>query len=100
MFLGYALGKELDDLGRFDDAFRWFAAAAKARRSRLEYDVATDERKLRRIAEVYSREVCAPAPGAPSAVDTSRWIFIVGLPRSGTTLVERILTGLPDTRSN
>lgn len=33
-------------------------------------------------------------------MDSSRYIFIVGLPRSGTTLVERILTGLPGVRSN
>ena len=52
LFLGYALAKELDDLGRFDEAFRWFATAARARRERLDYDVGTDERKLARIAEV------------------------------------------------
>ena len=61
MFLGYALGKELDDLGRFDEAFHWFATAAGARRSRLSYDVATDERKLERIAECYPPET-APRP--------------------------------------
>jgi hypothetical protein len=53
MFLGYALAKELDDLQRFDEAFQWFARAAQARRSHLQYDVSVDEQKLRRIAEVY-----------------------------------------------
>jgi tetratricopeptide (TPR) repeat protein len=104
VFLGYALAKELDDLGRFDDAFRWFHAAATARRARLDYDVATDERKLSRIAEVYSADLLAHAPGATGRSgmtgDFSRFVFIVGLPRSGTTLVERILTGLPGVRSN
>ena len=104
VFLGYALAKELDDVGRFDEAFRWFAAAAKARRARLAYDVAKDERKLRRIAEVYPGDSCVRPPqaatGSRPAVDSSRYIFIVGLPRSGTTLVERILTGLPEVRSN
>jgi tetratricopeptide (TPR) repeat protein len=104
VFLGHALGKELDDVGQFDDAFRWFATAAKARRSRLVYDVATDERKLLRIAEVYTRDIVARPHGAQAESQTlrehSRYIFIVGLPRSGTTLVERILTGLPNVRSN
>ena len=104
LFLGYALGKELDDVGRFDDAFRWFAAAAKLRRSRLDYSVATDEHKLERIAEVYSGDTGGWPPqaaaGSQSRVNSSRYIFIVGLPRSGTTLVERILTGLPNVRSN
>ena len=97
MFLGFALGKELDDLQRFDDAFRRFSAAARVRRSHLQYDVAADERKLQRIAEAYSH---AAAPGGAARGDSSRYLFIVGLPRSGTTLVERILTGLPGVRSN
>src|ERR1700730_13529557 len=64
VFLGYALAKELDDVGRFDEAFGWFAAAAKARRARLAYDVAKDERKLRRIAEVYPGDSCVRPPQA------------------------------------
>lgn len=101
MLLGYALAKELDDLGRFDEAFQWFSSAARARRARLDYDVAVDEQKMRRIIGCFA----APPPGAPTrahsrGVDSSRFIFIIGLPRSGTTLVERILTGLPGVRSN
>jgi tetratricopeptide (TPR) repeat protein len=95
LFLGYALGKELDDLQRFDEAFHWFSMAAAARRSHLDYDVDTDERKLARIAEVFAH----PRAGA-QAQGTSQYLFIVGLPRSGTTLVERILTGLPRVKSN
>ena len=97
LFMAYALAKELDDLHRFDEAFRWFSEGARARRARLQYDIAADEHKLRRIAEVYS--TTPPGHGAGS-VDSSRYLFIVGLPRSGTTLVERILTGLPDVVSN
>jgi tetratricopeptide (TPR) repeat protein len=112
LFLGYALAKELDDLQRFDEAFHWFATAAKARRSHLNYDIAADEGKLRRIAQVFSRDALTaakqPAPGAAesapqgdqAAQDASRCVFIVGLPRSGTTLTERILTGLSGVRSN
>lgn len=101
VFLGYALGKELDDVGRFDEAFHWFATAARTRRERLSYDVAIDEQKLHRVAEVYppgSAQRAARRPGSP--VQSSRHLFIVGMPRSGTTLVERILGSLPDVRSN
>jgi len=96
IYLGYALAKELDDVERFDEAFRWFTAAATARRSQLRYDVATDERTLRRIAQVFRRDLQPGADAERGGAD----IFIVGLPRSGTTLVERILTGLAGVRSN
>ena len=103
VLLGYALAKELDDLGRFDAAFRWFERAASARRSRMAYDVAIDERKLTRIREVYSRDALATSAADPARageVDSARYVFILGLPRSGTTLLERILTGLAEARSN
>jgi Sulfotransferase family/Tetratricopeptide repeat len=102
IFLGYALGKELDDVQRFDEAFHSFAVAARARRSQLRYEIADDERRLQRIARVFSQG-WAGAHGLahPQAgVGPSAHLFIVGLPRSGTTLVERILTGLGGVRSN
>jgi len=97
VLLGYALAKELDDLRRFDEAFHWFSQAAAARRRHLSYDVAVDERKLQRI------RACFPlnqTPAATSNGDSNRYIFIIGLPRSGTTLLEHILSGLRGVRSN
>lgn len=95
MFLSYALGKELHELGRFDEAFAAFARGAAARRHSLRYDVAMDEDKMRRIAAAFGS-----APTPPPQKATDRHIFIIGLPRSGTTLTERILGGLPGVRSN
>lgn len=99
-FLGYALAKELDDLGRFDEAFRWFAEAASTRRRHLAYDVAVDERKLQRIMDTFPARAGHQAEASDPATNSSRYVFIVGLPRSGTTLLERILTGLPGVVSN
>lgn len=93
MFFQYALGKELHDLGSYDEAFAAFAAGARLRRANLNYDVAVDERKLARIAEVFDQPAVAPA-------GQGRHLFIVGLPRSGTTLTERILGALENVRSN
>ncbi len=97
MFLGYALGKECDDLKCYDEAFRWFAEGAAARRSRLAYDVATDEAKIARIIDVFGESDPGEWQGARRP---ARHVFVMGLPRSGTTLLERILTGLPGVCSN
>lgn len=95
--LGYALAKELDDLGDYDAAFAAFAQAAAVRRAHMSYDVAIDERKLHRIAQVFDQAVPSgdrlrPAP--------ARFVFIIGLPRSGTTLLERVLSNLPGVVTN
>ena len=95
--LGYALAKELDDVGRYDAAFAAFVAAARARRAQITYDIAGDELRLDRLAAAFPR-TDSKEEGAPGA--DARAIFIVGLPRSGTTLVERILSGLANVRSN
>jgi hypothetical protein len=97
MFLGYALAKELDDLQRYDEAFRFLAAASLIRRRNLQYDVAVDQRKLQRIEKVFPKSLVRTTA---ADAGSSRFIFIVGLPRSGTTLLEHMLTGLPGVRSN
>jgi tetratricopeptide (TPR) repeat protein len=100
--LGYALGKELDDLGHFEAAFHWFSAAAAARRSQLSYDVAGDERMLQRLAAAFPHVETAERRKVKQrrAAAGAQCIFIVGLPRSGTTLLERLISSLPGVRSN
>ncbi len=102
IFLGYALGKELDDVQRYDEAFACFRRAAQARRTQIRYDVAGDEQRLQRIAQVFSNDWLHHTKSTYQGADSSvaRHFFIVGLPRSGTTLVERIVTGLAGVRSN
>ncbi|MDK4805793.1 MAG: sulfotransferase [Novosphingobium aromaticivorans] len=89
--LGYALAKELDDLGESAAAWAAWTAAAAARRAQMAYDVATDEAKLARIAQVFTQ---GPEPSAVPE-GPALFVFIVGLPRSGTTLLERMLSNLP-----
>lgn len=87
--LSYALAKELEDLGDYRAAWAWLARGAARRRSLLSYRVEADLETMVQIAEVFSVELLKAAPepqGGPGP------IFVLGLPRSGTTLVDRILS--------
>ncbi|WP_146909791.1 tetratricopeptide repeat-containing sulfotransferase family protein [Arenimonas daejeonensis] len=88
--LHYALFKELDDLG--DTAAAWPAleTGMRLRRLQLRYDPAADAALFEQLMQV--RATATPPPVEPGPVP----IFIVGMPRSGTTLLERIVGGHPD----
>ena len=96
ILLNYALGKELDDVGEYDEAFRHFSAGASHRRRNLNYGVEKDVWKLRRIRETFDAQRLLRAP----PLREPEYGFIVGLPRSGTTMIERVLTGNPDVAAN
>jgi tetratricopeptide (TPR) repeat protein len=84
----FALAKELEDLGEYADSFAVLALGANARRRVLSYHVETDEQAIASIVRSFDRAWYEKtAPG----LDVDGPIFVVGLPRSGTTLVERIL---------
>ena len=86
--LHYALAKELEDLGQYAESFAALAQGAGARRRVLSYQVEADEQAIASIIRTFDRAWYeSPAPG----LETEGPIFVVGLPRSGTTLVERIL---------
>ena len=97
LVLLYALGKELDDLGEYPRAFAAFAAGAAIRRRQLTYDVGRDIAKFERIRTCYGAATLARTS---SFAQSARFGFVVGLPRSGTTLVERILSARSDVASN
>ncbi|TGD71702.1 sulfotransferase family protein [Mangrovimicrobium sediminis] len=88
-FAWYAIGKELEDLEAWDEAFDAFTQGAKARRATLDYDEAQEAATFASLAEHYTAEWLSGC--APGLEDDSP-VFIVGQPRSGTTLVERIVT--------
>jgi tetratricopeptide (TPR) repeat protein len=88
-FLNYALGKELEDLEQWDQAFEAFARGAAARRQTVEFDEAAEIEMFDALAHIYTADwLDRQPPGHPDASP----IFVVGQPRTGTTLVERIIT--------
>jgi tetratricopeptide (TPR) repeat protein len=88
-FLYYGLGKELEDLEDWDAAFDAYSRGARARRSVIDFDEDAEVEMYRAFAETFSEEWLARA--APGHEDPAP-IFVVGQPRSGTTLVERIIS--------
>ncbi|MFC4314058.1 tetratricopeptide repeat-containing sulfotransferase family protein [Steroidobacter flavus] len=109
--LSFALHKELDDLQRYDEAWQALMQGCRAKRSRLNYDgrrmkqlfdaLATFEptfepaQATRRLADG-SRSSDLTAVGIASVGAGATPIFIVGMHRSGTTLLEQMLAGHPE----
>ncbi len=92
IFLYYAIGKELEDLGQWAEAFRYYRMAGDAVASVSPYDVAQDLALIDRIIEVCDANWLAAAPHNTATDSTGKTpIFIVGLPRTGTTLTDRIV---------
>ena len=88
--LGFALGKSLHDIKEYKDAFKAYEIGNIARRSELVYDINEHSESIERIKTIYSNKE------EKIYIDTNHQnvnpIFIVGMNRSGTTLVEQILS--------
>lgn len=82
--LHYAMFKELDDLGDVDGAWAALVLGMRLRRRQVEYDAMTEQALFDELLHVKAM------PG-PKDNAKPQPIFIVGMPRSGTTLLERIL---------
>ena len=94
--LGFGLGKALDTAGAYDEAFAAYVAANQASRASAgdagaRYDAAAHERFVDRLIAAFP----APLPADAAAPDATRRIFICGMFRSGSTLVEQILASHP-----
>lgn len=90
--LQFALHKELDDLGDHDAAWQALAAGCAAKRATLDYAAARDAAIFDALERFAPSAVAPPAePPAPPCP-----IFIVGMHRSGTSLLEQMLDGSPE----
>jgi len=94
MALHFALGEAYDDLGDFDRAFEHFREGNQQRRRNVQYDPADRARFVDDVIDYFSAERLAEL-GDSLAIDSDIPIFIVGMPRSGTTLVEQIVSSHP-----
>lgn len=88
--LHYALAKELEDLSQPEASFAHLRLGADLRRARLSYRVDGDVQTLADIRSAF-QDAHLARPANAGAAPTNGPLFVLGLPRSGTTLVERIL---------
>ena len=84
----FALGKAWEDQGDFDRAWHHYRIGNRAKRLLVEYDPVQNDLYLQRIQRVFTAELFATSGAGAGDCDA---IFIVGLPRSGSTLIEHIL---------
>ena len=89
--INFGLAKACEDLGDLEKAFTHYSEANVLRKKLLNYDISQDEKYYKQIKSNYQ-------PNAQHTIDIDKSeknlkpIFIVGLPRSGTTLVEQIIS--------
>jgi tetratricopeptide (TPR) repeat protein len=99
--LAYALHNELHDLGDIDGAWEALQRGCRARRALQPYDAAENAAMFDALRRTFDAAFVADTAtdvagsGDPARIDPTP-LFIVGLHRSGTTLLERILSGHPD----
>jgi tetratricopeptide (TPR) repeat protein len=95
--VGYAIAKELEDLGDYERSFSYLHAAATLKRRRTLYDLQADLSMLEQIRTQFDAAALHRHQGPGEASRAP--IFIFGLPRTGSTLLERILSSHPHVHS-
>ena len=93
IFMYYAIGKELEDLERWQESFHYYKLGGDAVTQVAGYDVGSDIEVIDKIIEVCSVGWLTTGRGPVGSEKPQKTpIFIVGLPRTGTTLIERIVS--------
>ncbi|NOZ42990.1 MAG: tetratricopeptide repeat protein [Alphaproteobacteria bacterium] len=88
MYFNYALAREYEDVGNYDQSFSALKTGAGLRRQHLNYDANSEHASLTDIMQHYTKDVFKDKTGS---CEQEGAIFIVGMPRTGTTLIERML---------
>ena len=94
LHLCFALGKANEDIGNYEKSFGFYLEGNKMRRSTYDYHIEQDSRRIDRIRKVFNKKHIKQMQGK-GCLNRSP-IFIVGMPRSGTSLTEQILSSHSD----
>ena len=88
--LGFALGKAYEDINQFEKSFLFYKEANSLFRKKINFSVEKESEKFKEIKKTFNSNFLKKFNSTGYA--NSNPIFIVGMPRSGTTLIEQILS--------
>jgi tetratricopeptide (TPR) repeat protein len=94
MYLAFGLGKAYEDSGIYEKAFHYLKEGNKLKRKTFEYSAEETENEFKRIKETFTKSFILSNSKFGNPDNTP--IFILGMPRSGTSLVEQILASHPN----
>lgn len=92
--LHFALGKVHEDLKQYDEAFPHYLEGCRLKRKRVSYSAENNHLIAENIRKMFTTERIEQLRGGGS--DSTTPIFVLGMPRSGTTLTETIIASHPD----
>jgi hypothetical protein len=93
MNLSFGLGKAFEDLGQYEKSFHFILEANRLKRETFDYDISEDRVFIDNLKKTFDEQFIHQHSHSGYSSDAP--IFIVGMPRSGTTLVEQILSAHP-----
>lgn len=91
--LNFSLGKMYDDCKQWDDAFRHYETGNRLRNQEYDYQPSNEDVYFEKIASVFNHDFLATHSNY--GIPTRLPIIIIGMPRSGTTLTEQIVSSHP-----
>jgi tetratricopeptide (TPR) repeat protein len=92
LLLGHAIAKEQEDLEQYEDSLASLAWAKLGQAAKVGYQAETDAALLATIERLFNAKLFSTKATNQQGCDNPEPIFIVGMPRTGTTLVEQILS--------
>src|SRR3954447_4779875 len=92
--LHFAYAKALEDRGEHERALEHYVTGGRMKRQQLDYDEAETHGFFDKIREAFPKEIFENRKF--EGLDDDRPVFIIGMPRSGSTLVEQIVSRHPD----
>lgn len=92
--IAYSLAKELEDLSEYSESFKYLQQGATLRRRHTRYDVQNDIKIFDTISKTFTPRLISEKEASGYSSDAP--IFVLGLPRTGSTLVERVISSHSD----